>query len=73
MILSPCVWPFQAIPHTYVGIDSVCERIYELQNHTGKEDDKHNDRPHPLPHDHPGELHVPGNGLSQLSEESAKK
>ncbi len=57
---------------SYVEVDGVRERIDELQNDAGKEDDKHDDRPHPLPHDHPDELHVPGDGLRQLSEESAQ-
>ena len=59
--------------HPYIEIDGVFEWINELEDNTGKEDDEHDDRSHPLPHDCPYEPHVSGDGFGQLSEESAKK
>ena len=68
-----CVYSVLCTPwYSYVEVDCVLERIYELQNDAGKEYDKHDDRPHPLPHDHPCELHVLGDWLSQLGEKPAE-
>ena len=43
----------------YTAKDRIVEWVNQLQDDAGNEDDEHNDRSHPLPHDDPCQLQVP--------------
>ena len=49
----------RTISIAYIAKDRIVEWVNQLQDDAGNEDDEHDDRPHPLPHDDPEPFQVP--------------